>query len=552
MTGRGGENTADIGRHSVSAGFTRVADASVGFMWYRMRHRVLRDFAEWCTERDVMPRAPDAAQRWRERIEILIDGRADYLGKPDPTRWKSGDVHELLMVHVVTRQFDRWDLAERAPAAVREFLRFLDETGRLHPASTRAATLLKELDRLAPRFPPAMADPSRWRLAKRVFTAMTAEGVPLDDAAQIDRWAQRFSALGPADRRRVLGELMDKNPGYGTGMMLIHDGQVAMLQPGRIASKHVVFPGAPCDCPHQQEYPPVVLPDEAELARTVAGQGSGVLRRLAELGAWAGDGRPVGKDGELPKEALRTAAAVLHLPAGEATRMRDLPSLARMLRLSLEFGVLELRRTRVIPGPGLGVLGQVLRGQAQPADALALWTGLYHELLDTYRSPANSGDTAALGAWLDEWASRFLTLLLRHGSGGWLPIDEVTTKMLNEHAGLLPRDADAVFRELASIAVLQPLADLAQHGAVELSPSLGELAERLPANVRDSISPLGIQPGLLSPPPGLRVRLTDLGRYAVCQDLAAGGTHVPLPGTEPSGPRTVPADLAPAAPRGAA
>jgi len=407
---------------------------------------VLKDFAQWATERDQVPGAPDAAKRWRERIEILIDGRADYLGKPDPTLWKIGDVLELLMVHVVTRQFDAWNLAEQAPAAVREFLRFLDETGRLHPASTRAATLLKELDRLAPRFPAAMADPSRWRLAKRVFTAMTADGVPLDDDAEIDRWAERFSALGPADRRFVLGELMDKDPGYGTGTLLIHDGQVAMLQPGITATKHEAFPHAPCDCSRQQEYPPVALPDEVELARMVADHGSGVLRRLAELGAWVGDGgRPVDKTGELAKDALRAAAAALGLPAGRATRMRDLPGLAKLWRLSLEFGVLALRRTQVIPGPGLGQLGQVLRGQAEPADALALWTGLYHELLDPYQSPRNSGDTAALRAWLEAWAPRFLHLLFRHGSGGgWLSLDDITTKMLNEHPGLLPPDGDAV------------------------------------------------------------------------------------------------------------
>lgn len=101
----------------MSAGFARAAAASVGCMWYRMRHRVMKDFAQWATERDLVPGAPDAAKRWRERIEILIDGRADYLGKPDPTLWKSGDVHELLMVHVVTRQFDAWNLAEQAPAA---------------------------------------------------------------------------------------------------------------------------------------------------------------------------------------------------------------------------------------------------------------------------------------------------------------------------------------------------------------------------------------------------------------------------------------------------
>jgi hypothetical protein len=137
--------------------------------------------------------------------------------------------------------------------------------------------------------------------------------------------------------------------------------------------------------------------------------------------------------------------------------------------------------------------------------------------------------------------------------GGWLSLDDMTTEMLNEYTGSLPSGHDALLPELASIAVPQPLAGLAEHGAVELSPSLAELAERLPAEVRASISPLGIQPGLLSPPPGLRVCLTDLSRYAVCQNLAGGGTHVPLAGPKPPGPRTaVSAALAPAAPSSAA
>jgi hypothetical protein len=31
----------------------------------------------------------------------LLQGRADYLGKPDPARRRSGDVHVLLMTYVV-------------------------------------------------------------------------------------------------------------------------------------------------------------------------------------------------------------------------------------------------------------------------------------------------------------------------------------------------------------------------------------------------------------------------------------------------------------------
>jgi hypothetical protein len=30
-------------------------------------------------------------------LRLLLQGRIDYLAKPDPTRWRSGDVRELLL-----------------------------------------------------------------------------------------------------------------------------------------------------------------------------------------------------------------------------------------------------------------------------------------------------------------------------------------------------------------------------------------------------------------------------------------------------------------------
>ncbi len=145
----------------------------------RLQQRVVEEYTEWAADQQIMPRG-DAGRRWRERISVLLQGRADFLGKPDPTRWRSGDVHELLMDHVVPRQVDAWDLAEQGLDTIRDYLRFLDATGRLHPASTRVATLLKELDRVAAKYPAAMADPGRWRLVKRVFTAALADGIGLD------------------------------------------------------------------------------------------------------------------------------------------------------------------------------------------------------------------------------------------------------------------------------------------------------------------------------------------------------------------------------------
>jgi hypothetical protein len=128
-----------------------------------LQQRVVDEFATWGSAQGIMPDG-DAGTRWRERITILLQGRATYLDRPDPTRWRSGDVHDLFMAYVVPRQVDAWDLAQHGPTTIRDYLRFLDATDQLHPASTRVPTLLKELDRLTSKYPNAMADVSRWRL----------------------------------------------------------------------------------------------------------------------------------------------------------------------------------------------------------------------------------------------------------------------------------------------------------------------------------------------------------------------------------------------------
>ena len=178
----------------------------------RLQQTVIDEFATW-TSGEGIDSSSELDPLWRGRITILLQGRAGYLDRPDPTRWRSGDVHELFMTYAVPRQFDAWGLAEHGLDTIRDFLRFLDATDRLHPASTRVPTLLKELDRLTSRYPAAMADASRWRLAKRVFTAILADGITVDaDPAVLDAWAERFSARDPEGRRVVLGELMDPHP----------------------------------------------------------------------------------------------------------------------------------------------------------------------------------------------------------------------------------------------------------------------------------------------------------------------------------------------------
>jgi len=142
----------------------------------RLLPSVIDEFARWASAEGIAEDG-EPGRLWRERITILLQNRADWLDRPDPTLWRSGDLHELFINHVAPRQVDLWGLAEHGLATVRDFLRFLDATDRLHPASTRVSILLKELDRLPGKYPAAMADTSRWRLAKRVFTAIRDDGL---------------------------------------------------------------------------------------------------------------------------------------------------------------------------------------------------------------------------------------------------------------------------------------------------------------------------------------------------------------------------------------
>jgi hypothetical protein len=340
------------------------------------------EFVDWVHAHGRVPAGE--ADRLRDRIAILLQARADHLDEPDPTRWRSGDVHELLMAYVAPRQVDVWHLAEHGVATIRDYLRFLDATDRLHPASTRVPTLLKEVDRLAPKYPAAMADTSRWRLAKRVFTAVLADGITLDaEPAVLDAWARRFSDRDAAGRRKVLGELMDQHPEYATGRIVIHSGQVAVLRAGLPALKHLVWPDLDCDCGCEQpaQFPPIALPDPAVLAKSVAADGAGLLRQLATLAGWVGGaGRTVDERGEVRKGERGDLLAALGLPA-EAGQRGEAPAVAALWRLAIEFDIIQIRRTRVVLGAGEDLVRAALSGEGNPQHTLDLWCELADALV---------------------------------------------------------------------------------------------------------------------------------------------------------------------------
>src|SRR6266496_4353862 len=93
-------------------------------------------------------------------LELLLEARHNWLNSPDPTLWKTGDAHRLLIDTAAPRLTALRGLTEHGATALRMLVDFLDETDRFHPGSMRAAALRRELDRAAAKFPAAMADES--------------------------------------------------------------------------------------------------------------------------------------------------------------------------------------------------------------------------------------------------------------------------------------------------------------------------------------------------------------------------------------------------------
>jgi hypothetical protein len=495
-------------------------------MSLRVQQRAVAGFLEWAAVRGVLD-GEEQADQWRQRLEIMLQARRTYLSKPDATRWRSGDVHQLLMEYVVPRQVDLWELAEHGVAVVRQFLRFLDETDRLHPASTKVPTLLRELDRLAAQYPAAMADSSRYWLAKRVFTAMDADGVDITDQAAADVWAAAFTARDPAGRRSVLGELMDRDPGYATGPLVIHDMEVAVLLPGAPADKSLVWPDARgCGCA-QHEYPDATLPPPAALAAAVAAEGGDLLRRLQRLAAWVGpEGKPVNRRGELAKQDVHSVAEAFELPTDGVNVLWDLLPLSGLWLLAIEFDVLTVYRTRVLPGSSAALVEAALHSN-RSGEALELWADIFDELARPSPPLDSSAKTDATRKWMQIWPPQFLSLLYsRCPNGEFADFDELSSEMLTGHRMLPKRDTE-MFTETATLIVAKTLADLDDHGGVQVS---GLPWPALPPGAEQAHHWIGtLAPAMLFKGTGVQVRLTDLGRYALQRQLLPHPAHAPAP-----------------------
>jgi hypothetical protein len=492
----------------------------------RATFRVVRDVREWLSGR---PEGDDPDGAWLVSeeatacLEVLLEARQNWLNSPDPTLWKTGDVHRLLIDTAPPRLTDLYGLREHGPTVLRALVDFLDDTDRFHPASQRTAALRKELGRAAAKYPLAMADESVWRLAKRIFTTMLTEGVDLADDVAVAAWVDAFNAA-PAHRRlAVLGVLLDRQPELLTCHFVVRDSKVAAIRAGMPVPAEFQRPGP--ETRRDPVYPAVPLTPIGELADSA--RTSVLLNRMAACGRWAGEGRRVTKLGFPSPEDTRSLAAAARVRIGEGVRdPDDHVGLNRAWRLALDADVLRLHRTEVVAGPVYAALEEALADDFGSRETVELWAEIADIAVSGPALPAGADDRLVkLDEFARPWGPRALDELYR--SAKEVDLADLVGKLITDFP--VPGRDEEIVSALVGSAVRMGLVAGNEAGAVAVHAPPDD---ELDSAVRRSAALLGEPAWSVVPIAGVRAGLTPLGRHLVRLNLLEEGTAAPA--LEPS------------------
>jgi hypothetical protein len=485
-------------------------------------NRALRDFMEAGSAAD-----PAICE---DCLRYLLSSRAKFLHRPDPTRWRNGDIRELLLDLAPTRLTENCDLSSHGVATLRAYLEFLDSSDHLHPASATVPALLKELDRVAPFYPEAMADQSRFRLAKRLYTAMLADGVVVEDDTAVNAWVETFNDDSAERKQAVLGQLLDDTPELATAWFVATDGQVAALvrRPTGDAAQ-------PDDPP--TDFPAVGLPDDATLAAEA--RSSSTMRRIWDLAEWVAPRRTVTKEGELLPKDVRALAESLHLGAPSFLKgrlqFRDLPEVSQPFWLALAAEVLAIRRTGAVPGPRYDLWASIwgssklLDGEpaAFSAAVLEAWEEVFQLIVEHNGGPVSRETMAER---LQEWARNVTPKLIAglYAVETGRDAQELIRSTLTEVGATGRDDEDGiVLQQVLSGMLGGDLIDLEKHGAVRFSgPGLVDFStSRATLDAQGVEALAGME---LADAVGVTVHLTPLGTWALRRAFLTEGAAAPL------------------------
>jgi hypothetical protein len=270
----------------------------------------------------------EAALDYRHRA--TADGRLGL--------WEPRHVEELLlfwMPQTITEHpgEERGD----APATLRTLLRYLHAARLADPRGPALEDSLAAVDAAAEQYSAAMADRSRWGLAKFWMTTAAEQGVDLLDEAALQRFVERAQrgevsfdedALDAIVERRLAGRLLS---------------DVARAEPQL----------------------PVALPADGELRRQA--EASPIVAQLRGLAEWAGrEGRAVTAAGRLRMADARELVDAL----GTGDRTEGVRSSADLPRLGL---LVEWAKKARLVRVAKGRLYAVAKARPVLADPLQLW-----------------------------------------------------------------------------------------------------------------------------------------------------------------------------------
>ncbi|MFI2371934.1 hypothetical protein [Streptomyces sp. NPDC018833] len=454
------------------------------------------------------------------RHGATVDGRLGL--------WEARHVEELLLSWL-PQTVTELPGEERsdAPGTLRTLLRYLHAAQLADPRGPALQDSLAAVDAVAERYPAAMADRTRWGVAK--FWAMTAaeQGGDVLDGAALQRFAERAQRGEVAYDQQALEAIME------------------LRLTGRALSGSA----------RAEPQLPVMLPPDDELRRP-AGE-STTVAQLRGLTEWTGqDGRPVTATGRLRMADARELVDLL----GTGDKTDGVRSSADLPRLGLlvEWAK-KARLVRVVKGR----LCAVAKARPVLADPLRLWLRAFDacfELRQALIGPRSGWHVESMlfdvyEHVLDDvlntlyslpypmpWPRLRDTVHLAYRSSFQLDRgSDLQHRMWFEHADRDLRTVLDLLDDLGAIERDRGMADPVYFD-VDLSDAGPELLADMPPELAELLGVAGAatNPAAreradarreeLTAGPVELIRLTELGTRAVRQRLLAAGRDAPLVG----------------------
>ncbi len=302
---------------------------------------------------DELELGPDGIDAVAADARMALQFKYSY-GNGRLADWSPSDVREFLVDWCPRKVSVSADLADTIPQGLMVLITFLATSDLLVGGEKRLMRLVKEVERCLGPFYEAMSDPSKFGMAKSIFSSLGVESLDGLDEGDIAGLIEQFNALPEEQRRAITDRGL---PGTFDELDEDDDDQ------GPI------------------ELPAVELPDHDVAVASAAS--SPMVAKLQALAVFCGDGRKLTKAGNLTLADAREAVAVVGtgdqvdpVQAGKVVKTRsaaDLPGLHQLVNVGKKAGALRVEH---------GKLLATKRGATFGADALDALERTVSALLD--------------------------------------------------------------------------------------------------------------------------------------------------------------------------